>query len=93
MQHDKGYTNVDLNEGDARLVVGHPVTSSDPDLRLVTWWTEEGLEAYAQNPTDEDIRCMLRPNEAFAGLPSDDKSVTIAGGGVATVFWPAPGDE
>ena len=93
VQNGKGYTNIDLNEGDAKLVVGHPVTSSGPDLRLVTWWTDDGLEAYAQNPTDEDIQCTLQPNDAFAGLPSDEKNVTVAGGGVVTVSWRAGGDK
>ncbi|PIX38609.1 MAG: hypothetical protein COZ57_30225, partial [Armatimonadetes bacterium CG_4_8_14_3_um_filter_66_20] len=82
-----GYTNLDLNPADVAVVVGHPVTCSNPAVRLVVWWTESGLEVYAQNPTNAAITCTLHASDAFKGLPAGEKTVTLAAGGVASVSW------
>jgi hypothetical protein len=82
-----GYTNLDLNLGDVAVVVGHPVTCSNPAVRLVVWWTEGGLEVFAQNPTEAGITCTLRANDAFKGLPPGEKTIALAAGGVTSVPW------
>lgn len=81
------YTNVDLNPGDVSLIIGHPVTCTDPRVRIIVWWTKAGLEVYIHNPTDKAIACTLRTNAAFKGLPVGEKDVTVAAGGSVSLSW------
>jgi len=80
-----GYTTVDLNPGALDLVLGHPVTCTAPDVRLVTWWNAKGLEVYAHNPAAEPITCTLRTDTAFAGLPKANEQLTIPAG--TSILW------
>jgi len=84
-----GYANVDLNQGDVDVVVGHPVLCDAPGLKVVAWVTEAGIEVFAQNPGDEDITCQLSSNPAFQGLPSMAETVTVQAGGLVTLTWAA----
>jgi len=84
-----GYTNVDLNQGDVDVVVGHPVLCDAPGLKVVAWVTGAGIEVFAQNPGDNDITCELSSNPAFGGLPSAAETVTVEAGGSVTLNWPA----
>lgn len=81
------YTNVDLNAGDVDLIVGHPVTCNEPNVRLVVWWTKAGLEVFAHNPAEKAITCTLRTNPAFTGLPMGESTAAIAAGDSVTLAW------
>ena len=88
-QGGTGYTNVDLNAGDVDLLIGHPVTCSDPRARLVAWWSEDGLSVFANNPTEEDLACTIAANSAFQGLPTVKEQVKIPAGESVTLSWNA----
>ena len=81
------YTTVDLNDGVADLVVGHPVTCTDPTLRIVTWWSTTGLDVFAHNPGTTEVVCTLRTNPAFRALARAEKRATIAPGRSITINW------
>ncbi len=82
------YTNLDLNQGDVDVVVGHPALCDEPGLQIVVWVTEAGIEVFAQNPGEAAITCELSSNPAFAGLPSASATVTVDAGGFTTLSWP-----
>ncbi len=84
-----GYTNLDLNQGDVDVVVGHPVLCDAPSLKVVAWVTEAGIEIFAQNPGEDEVTCELSSNPAFAGLPSVAETVTVPAGGCVSLNWPA----
>ncbi len=74
------YTNVNLNDRDIALTVGHPVTCTSSEVRVVAWWSKAGVDVYAHNPTPNPIDATYRTNPAFHGLPNGEKSVTVSGG-------------
>jgi hypothetical protein len=87
VQRGTAYTTIDLNPSDVSLVVGHPVTATDPRLRIVTWWTKPGLEVWVHNPTEEDITYSLRCNAVFKGMPVGEKQVSVAAGASVPLTW------
>ena len=92
--HDgKGYATLDLTAQDVDLVMGHPVTCTDPRIRIVAWPDAEGLEVYAHNPADEAVRCTVRANPAFRGLPEASAQLTLPPGESTTFTWKHPNQE
>ncbi|MBT4816528.1 MAG: hypothetical protein HON70_12545 [Lentisphaerae bacterium] len=79
------YTALDLNPADVELVVGHPVTCSESAIRVVTWWSDEGLEVYAHNSGEGPVECDLRTNRAFVGLPVAEHHLRLPPG--ASDVW------
>ena len=54
------YTELDPSAGDSDLFIGHPVTSTQPDMKLLVAWQEPGLWSIeAHNPTDRPLTATL----------------------------------
>ena len=65
-----GYTTVDLNRASVDLVLGHPVTCSNREVRVVTSWGKGMLQVFAHNPGETPVTCTLQTNPAFSALAS-----------------------
>ncbi len=82
-----GYTTVDLNREDIDLVVGHPVTCSDREVRVVAWWGRGTLRIFAHNPGKTPVTCTLQANPVFRALASGQERVTLPPGGSRSMRW------
>jgi len=63
----RAYAEIDLNDGDWDLFLGHPVTADHRDLKLQVSWESPGswfIEAH--NPTDDPIEAKLVTTPGWA---------------------------
>ncbi|MBM4031551.1 MAG: hypothetical protein FJ291_07155 [Planctomycetes bacterium] len=57
---------LDLNEGDMDLFIGHPVTCDKKDVKIQVAWQEPGVWfVEAHNPTDEAVKAELRSSPGW----------------------------
>jgi hypothetical protein len=71
-----GYASVDIGEG-ADIVIGHPVTSTAPELRLNVFQTGNQWSIVVHNPTDKPIETTLMGNPEFPGVAGMTKAVLV----------------
>jgi hypothetical protein len=71
-----GYVSVDIGEG-ADVVIGHPVTSTAPELRLNVFQTGEQWAVVVHNPTDKSIETTLTGSPEFPGVADMTKTLLV----------------
>ena len=77
---ETAYAQLDPDERDMDLFIGHPVVASDPDLVIsANYYTAETWKIQVHNPTDEPIDADVRTNDGWR-LFSFEREVTLAPG-------------
>jgi hypothetical protein len=71
-----GYASVDISAG-ADLVIGHPVNSMAPELRLNIFQTGNQWSVVVHNPTDKPIETTLTGNPEFPAVAGMTKTVLV----------------
>jgi hypothetical protein len=60
------FAQLDLNEGDSDLFIGHPVTCGEKEVKIQVAWQEPGVWfVEAHNPTDEAVKTELRSSPGW----------------------------
>ncbi|MCG2659199.1 MAG: hypothetical protein L6437_03005, partial [Kiritimatiellae bacterium] len=70
-----GYASVDI-AGGADIVIGHPVTSKAPELRLNVFQTGDKWSVIVHNPTDKPIETTLTCSPEFPCVAGMTKTVS-----------------
>lgn len=79
------YAELDLNEGDLDLFIGHPVIADDRDLKLLVSWECPGLwYVEAHNAADKPLKAALAASPGWPLFAFDEK-VSLAPG--ASRIW------
>lgn len=76
----RSYAQLDLNDADSNLFLGHPITANRPDVKLLVSWKDPGrwfVEAH--NPTDKPINTRLRTTPGWS-LFAFNKKVALPPG-------------
>ena len=71
-----GYASIDISAG-ADIVIGHPVASTAPELRLNVFQTGKQWSVVVHNPTDNPIETTLRGSPEFPGVAGMTKTVLV----------------
>ncbi len=60
------FAQLDLNEADSDLFIGHPVTADQAEVRILVSWKEPGLwYVEAHNPGHKPMNLKLKANEGW----------------------------
>ena len=70
-----GYASVDLSAG-ANIVIGHPVASTNAELRLNVFQTGGKWSVVVHNPTNKPIEATLTGSREFPGVAGMTKTVS-----------------
>jgi hypothetical protein len=66
IREDAAIAQLDLNEGDLDLFIGHPVTCDQKDVKIQVAWMEPGLWfVEAHNPGDQPVKTELRSSPGW----------------------------
>ncbi|MCH5376599.1 MAG: hypothetical protein JJ992_21730, partial [Planctomycetes bacterium] len=71
----KSYLDLDTEDADMDLFVGHPVVADNDDVTITTGWLEEGkwfVEAH--NPSDEPVTIHLTSNPGWTVFRLDERA-------------------
>lgn len=71
-----GYASVDIAVG-ADIVIGHPVASKAPELRLNIFQIGDKWSVIVHNPTDKTIETTLTGSPEFPGVAGMTKTVSV----------------
>ena len=82
-----GYASVDLSDG-ADIVIGHPVISTAPELRLNIFQTGNQWSVVVHNPTDKPIETTLTGSPEFPAVARLAKTVSIPA--MSSISIPVP---
>jgi hypothetical protein len=81
----EAWAQLDLNEADSDLFIGHPVIASQPQVKLIVSWQEPGLWfVEANNPTAKPLTLTLDAAPGWT-LFSFHQALTLAPG--ASQIW------
>jgi hypothetical protein len=81
----RSFAQLDLNDADLDLFIGHPVTADQKDLKILVSWMEPGKwHVEAHNPTDKAMKAALQSNKAWPFFTFDEKLELPAG---ASKIW------
>jgi hypothetical protein len=83
----RAFAQLDLNDAALDVFIGHPVTATDPNLRLTVAWKQPGVwQIEAHNPTDAPIRAALESQKGWTPFRFR-QAVDLAPG--ASAVWTA----
>ena len=74
------FAELDLNDADMDVFIGHPVTADQKDLKILVSWMEPGKwYVEAHNPTEKAMKVALLSNKAWPFFKFDEKLELPAG--------------
>jgi hypothetical protein len=79
-----GYVSLDVANG-ADVIIGHPVTCDQPEVKLVVLETGGQWSVVLHNPTDKSLDAALVGAEGFPGVAALRKTVTVPARSSVTV--------
>ncbi len=67
VREGRAYAELDTNDDDLDLFIGHPVTADSRDLRITVNWMKKGQwYVEAHNPSDKPLRAKLRSHPQWS---------------------------